>query len=91
MLAAGESVALVSDAGTPAISDPGARLVRAVRDAGHPVVPLPGPSACDHGRLGRRPRMRNRFVFLGFLPLKAKARRERPRRVRRRAGGDRHL
>src|SRR5690349_13717252 len=44
-LAAGESVALVTDAGTPAVSDPGARLVRAAHDAGCPVVPVPGASA----------------------------------------------
>jgi 16S rRNA (cytidine1402-2'-O)-methyltransferase len=43
-LGRGESVALVTDAGTPGVSDPGARVVRAVRDAGHPVVPVPGPS-----------------------------------------------
>ena len=73
-LAAGKSVALVSDAGTPAISDPGARLVRAVRDAGYPVVPIPGPSAvtaalCAAGLDAER------FVFLGFLPAQVKARR----------------
>ena len=44
-LAAGQSVALVSDAGTPAVSDPGARIVAAVRQAGHRIVPLPGPCA----------------------------------------------
>jgi 16S rRNA (cytidine1402-2'-O)-methyltransferase len=76
MLAAGESVALVSDAGTPAISDPGARLVRAVRDAGHPVVPLPGPSALTMA-VSAAGLDAESFVFLGFLPLKAKARRER--------------
>jgi 16S rRNA (cytidine1402-2'-O)-methyltransferase len=45
LLAAGKSVALVSDAGTPAISDPGARAVAAVHAAGFPVIPLPGPNA----------------------------------------------
>ncbi|MCC7059062.1 MAG: rRNA (cytidine-2'-O-)-methyltransferase, partial [Burkholderiaceae bacterium] len=45
LLAQGRSVALVSDAGTPAISDPGARIVAIVRAAGHRVVPIPGPSA----------------------------------------------
>ena len=44
-LAAGEAVAYASDAGTPAISDPGARLVAAVRDAGFPIIPIPGVSA----------------------------------------------
>lgn len=44
-LEAGETVAYISDAGTPALSDPGSRLVRAVRDAGFTVVPIPGPSA----------------------------------------------
>lgn len=78
-LAAGERIAYVSDAGTPGISDPGARLVEAVRAAGHPVVPLPGPSAAvaalsvagemlDAGE--------GRFTFVGFLPNKAKARTE---------------
>lgn len=78
-LAAGERIAYVSDAGTPGISDPGARLVEAVRAAGHPVVPLPGPSAAvaalsvagemlDAGE--------GRFTFIGFLPNKPKARAE---------------
>lgn len=72
-LARGESVALVSDAGTPAISDPGARLVRAVRDGGFPVVPVPGPSAVAaavsaSGLAGET------FVFAGFPPAQAKAR-----------------
>ena len=44
-LAQGQRVALVSDAGAPAVSDPGARVVRAVREAGYAVVPVPGPSA----------------------------------------------
>jgi 16S rRNA (cytidine1402-2'-O)-methyltransferase len=74
-LAAGRSVALVSDAGTPAISDPGARLVRAVADAGHRVVPIPGASAvaaavCAAGLTGER------FMFIGFLPAQTKARRQ---------------
>ncbi len=76
MLADRKSVALVSDAGTPAISDPGARLVRAVRDAGYPVIPLPGPSAVTAAvsAAGLDAEM---FAFLGFLPQQAKARRER--------------
>jgi 16S rRNA (cytidine1402-2'-O)-methyltransferase len=73
-LTEGKSVALVSDAGTPAISDPGARLVRAVRDAGHSVVPVPGASAVT-AALSAAGLVAERFVFLGFLPNQAKARR----------------
>jgi len=76
MLAAGKSVALVSDAGTPAISDPGARLVRAVRDAGYAVVPVPGPAAVATA-VSAAGLDAESFVFLGFLPQRAKARRER--------------
>ena len=75
MLEAGKSVALVSDAGTPAISDPGARLVRAVGDAGYAVVPLPGPSALA-AAVSAAGLDAEAFVFLGFLPQKAKSRRE---------------
>lgn len=72
----GESGALVSDAGTPLISDPGYRLVRDVRMAEVPVVPVPGPSAlvtalCASGL------PTDRFVFEGFLPAKPAARRAR--------------
>jgi len=74
-LLAGEDIALISDAGTPLLSDPGARLVRAVLDAGVQVVPVPGASAllaalvasglgCD------------RFTFYGFLPRKGRERDE---------------
>ena len=68
-LASGERVAYVSDAGTPAISDPGARLVQAVRAAGHRVLPLPGASSVTtllsaSGMTGEG------FVFVGFLPSK---------------------
>jgi 16S rRNA (cytidine1402-2'-O)-methyltransferase len=76
MLAAGKSVALVSDAGTPAISDPGARLVRVARDAGYPVIPLPGPSALA-AAVSAAGLDAEAFAFLGFLPLRPKARRER--------------
>lgn len=72
-LAAGESVALVSDAGTPAISDPGARLVQAVRAAGHPVVPVPGPSAVATA-VSVAGLVAGAFVFVGFLSLQAKER-----------------
>jgi 16S rRNA (cytidine1402-2'-O)-methyltransferase len=74
-LGAGDSVALVSDAGTPAISDPGARLVRAARAAGHPVIPVPGPSALA-AAVSAAGLDAERFLFVGFLPTQAKARRE---------------
>ena len=68
-LQSGQRIALVSDAGTPAISDPGARIVDAVRTAGLRVIPLPGPSAaiaalCASGLLDAH------FYFGGFLPAK---------------------
>lgn len=71
----GRSIALVSDAGTPAVSDPGARLVRAVRDAGRPVVPIPGANAAI-AAISAAGLVAERFVFIGFLPTAAKARRE---------------
>jgi 16S rRNA (cytidine1402-2'-O)-methyltransferase len=74
LLAQGKSVALVSDAGTPAVSDPGALAVAAVRDAGYPVVPLPGPNAalCALSAAGVAA---PKFLFCGFLPQHAAARR----------------
>lgn len=75
-LRAGESLALVSDAGTPLVSDPGFRLVRAARAAGIKVSPLPGPSALI-AALSVAGLPSDRFVFEGFLPAKATARRER--------------
>jgi 16S rRNA (cytidine1402-2'-O)-methyltransferase len=72
-LHAGERVALVSDAGTPAVSDPGARIVDAVRAAGLNVVPLPGPSAAVTA-LSASGLVNDRFYFVGFLPAKAKQR-----------------
>jgi len=75
MLGAGKRVALVSDAGTPCISDPGARAVAAVRAAGYPVIPLPGPNAAaavlSAGGLDYP-----HFLFVGFLPNKRTARRQ---------------
>jgi len=69
----GEAVALVSDAGTPLISDPGYKLVRAARAAGLAVHTLPGPSAAIAAlTLAGLPT--DRFLFAGFLPAKAKAR-----------------
>jgi 16S rRNA (cytidine1402-2'-O)-methyltransferase len=75
-LAAGESLALVSDAGTPLVSDPGYRLVRAARAAGIKVSPIPGASAVI-AALSVAGLASDRFVFEGFLPAKAAARRER--------------
>lgn len=74
LLAAGKRVALITDAGTPGISDPGARAVAAAHAAGYRVVPMPGPSAAitllsASGLLDRR------FLFIGFLPPKSTARR----------------
>ncbi|WP_294395110.1 16S rRNA (cytidine(1402)-2'-O)-methyltransferase [uncultured Sphingomonas sp.] len=68
-----EAVALVSDAGTPLISDPGFKLVRDARAAGHAITTLPGPCAAIAAlTLSGLPT--DRFLFLGFLPSKAKAR-----------------
>lgn len=75
-LQAGEDVALISDAGTPLISDPGFRLVRAAREAGYAVSPVPGPCAAI-AALSVAGLPSDRFVFEGFLPAKAAARRER--------------
>jgi len=66
-LQAGESIAVVSDAGTPTISDPGFRIVRAAREAGLTVVPIPGPSAVLAALSGSG-LPTDRFLFLGFLP-----------------------
>ena len=69
----GEKLALVSDAGTPLLSDPGERLVGAVLDAGHTVVPVPGPSAILSALMGAGvPTVP--FIFHGFVPRKGKLR-----------------
>lgn len=70
----GESVALVSDAGTPLVSDPGYRLVAAVAAAGHAVVPLPGACAAI-AALSAAGLPTDRFVFEGFLPARGPKRR----------------
>jgi 16S rRNA (cytidine1402-2'-O)-methyltransferase len=72
-LSAGRSIALVSDAGTPTLSDPGFRLVRACRRRGLPVVPVPGPSALT-AVLSASGLPTNGFLFAGFLPPKSAAR-----------------
>jgi 16S rRNA (cytidine1402-2'-O)-methyltransferase len=72
----GESVALISDAGTPLISDPGFRLVRAAREAGIRCVPVPGACAAI-AALSVAGLPSDRFVFEGFLPPKSAARRSR--------------
>ena len=73
-LAAGETIALVSDSGTPGISDPGYRLVGAARSAGVQVVPVPGPSAVL-AALVSSGFPTDSFLFLGFPPRKSQARR----------------
>jgi 16S rRNA (cytidine1402-2'-O)-methyltransferase len=73
-LRGGHDVALVCDAGTPGISDPGFRLVREARNAGLPVVPVPGPSAVVTA-LSVSGLPTDRFLFVGFLPAKSRARR----------------
>lgn len=72
---AGEAVAYVTDAGTPAISDPGGRLVAAVRNAGLPVIPVPGASAAT-AALSVSGLAQGAWLFIGFLPPKQKARQE---------------
>ncbi len=67
ILSDGRDVALVSDAGTPGVSDPGTDLVRAAREAGHVVVPIPGPSAIATV-LSASGLSADRFLFLGFVP-----------------------
>jgi 16S rRNA (cytidine1402-2'-O)-methyltransferase len=76
VLRSGADLALISDAGTPLISDPGFYLVRAVRQAGMNVVPVPGPSACI-AALSASGLPTDRFVFEGFLPSREHARRQR--------------
>lgn len=75
-LQSGESIALISDAGTPLLSDPGYHLVRGARQVGIPVVPIPGASALL-AALSVAGLPTDRFVFEGFLPAKAAARRSR--------------
>ena len=74
-LTSGESIALVSDAGTPLLSDPGAHLIAAAHGAGVRVEPVPGPSAAIAAISASGPPVRE-FVFAGFPPPRAKARRE---------------
>jgi 16S rRNA (cytidine1402-2'-O)-methyltransferase len=72
-LAKGESVALVTDAGTPGISDPGAALVAAIREAGFTVEPIPGPSAVA-AAISASGISSQGFTFLGFPPIRSKDR-----------------
>lgn len=79
-LEGGEDVALVSDAGTPLVSDPGGRLVHAVTEAGHSVIPIPGPSAVLAALVGSG-LPTDRFTFLGFPERKGQERRRLLERV----------
>ena len=83
LLVAGRDVALVTDAGTPAISDPGVAVVAAARAAGIRVVPIAGPSAVA-AALSASGLVGDRYLFLGFLPRKGTAR----RRLLERAAGE---
>jgi 16S rRNA (cytidine1402-2'-O)-methyltransferase len=74
-LRAGDSIALISDAGTPLISDPGSRLVAAAVDANLPVVPIPGASSVMAAIVGSGMSL-ERFTFVGFLPRKGRERSE---------------
>lgn len=74
ILQEGRDVVLVSDAGTPLVSDPGAELVAAVRQAGVPIVPIPGPSAVA-AVLSAAGLPADRYLFLGFVPRKGAERR----------------
>jgi len=80
-LQAGESLALISDAGTPLISDPGFHLISAAREAGLRVVPVPGPSALV-AALSVAGLPTDRFCFEGFLPARQAARRQRLQALR---------
>lgn len=73
LLAEGKSIAVVSDAGTPGLSDPGFRVVRACRRRGLSVVPVPGPAALT-AVLSASGLPTNGFLFVGFLPPKSAAR-----------------
>jgi len=75
ILGSGKTLALVSDSGTPLISDPGFKLVASVLTKGHIIVPIPGPSACV-AALSASGLPTDKFVFLGFLPKKPNARKE---------------
>jgi len=68
-------VALITDAGAPGVSDPGARLVAAAAERGHPVVSVPGPSAVT-AALGVSGLSADRFLFLGFMPRRSAQRRQ---------------
>lgn len=86
-LEAGESIALVSDAGTPTISDPGYHLIRAAVEKGVPVTPVPGVSAAT-AALSASGLATDRFVFQGFLPGRRNRRREMLRKLQ---GDDRTM
>lgn len=81
----GEAVALISDAGTPLVSDPGFRLVRAAQSKSIPVIPLPGPCAAITALSGAG-LPTDRFFFEGFLPAKSQPRRKRLESLRYQAG-----
>jgi 16S rRNA (cytidine1402-2'-O)-methyltransferase len=80
-LAAGVKIAVVSDAGTPGISDPGYRLIALAIERGHPVIPIPGPAAFITALLGSGFAL-HPFTFRGFLPPKSGARRRELEKIR---------